>query len=38
MCYHCYPHRLTDEQWQQLRALFPCTPLRLALAGGVDNL
>ena len=38
MYYRCYQRRLTDEQWQRLRALFPCTSLRLALAGGVDNL
>jgi hypothetical protein len=38
MCYRCYPQRLTDEQWQLLRALFPGTSLRLVLAGGVDNL
>ena len=37
MCYRCYPRRLTDEQWQRLRALFPCTSLRLGLAGGAYN-
>jgi len=38
MCYRCYPRRLTDEQWQRLRALFPCTSLRLALTGGAYNI
>ena len=37
MCYRCYPRRLTDEQWQRLRALFPCKATRLVFAGGVHD-
>jgi hypothetical protein len=42
MCHLCYPRpvkfgRLTDEQWQQLRRLFPATLNHLIFSRGINN-